>query len=186
MLSITDLKKDTMIQLDNVPYRVVEYAQKQMGRGGSIVNTKLKNLLDGSVLSKTFKGNEKLEEAEISNRKVQFLYRAGDTFHFMDEANYDQFEVDSDFIGQAVDFLKEGATASAQYFGSKVINIELPVKVELAVTEAPEVVKGDTQSTVQKIVTLENGTEIQAPIFIKAGDTVVVDTRDGSYVERAK
>lgn len=186
MLSITDLKKDTMIQLDNVPYRVVEYAQKQMGRGGSIVNTKLKNLLDGSVLSKTFKGNDKLEEAEITNRKVQFLYREGDTFHFMDEANYDQFEANSDLVGPAADFLKEGATANAQYFVSKVINIELPIKVELEVVEAPEVSKGDTQSTVQKTITLENGTEIQAPIFIKAGDTVVVDTRDGSYVERAK
>ena len=186
MLSITDLKKDTMIQLDNVPYRVVEYAQKQMGRGGSIVNTKLKNLLDGSVLSKTFKGNDKLEEADITNRKVQFLYLEGTNFHFMDEVNYDQFEVSRDLIGSAADFLKEGGSANAQYFASKVINIELPIKVELEVVEAPEVTKGDTQSTVQKTITLENGTEIQAPIFIKAGDTVVVDTRDGSYVERAK
>lgn len=186
MLGVTDLKKDTLIDLDGKPYRVVEYAQKQMGRGGSIVNTKLKNLIDGSVLSRTFKGNEKVAPADVANSKVQFLYHEGDKYHFMDEQSYEQFEVNSDIIGEPAQFLSEGMSVNAQKFDGQVINVELPIKITLKVIESPDVVKGDTQSTVQKRVKLENGTEIQTPIFIKQGDKVVVDTRSGSYVERAK
>ena len=104
MYSITDLKKDTLLQLDGVPYKVVDYAQKQMGRGGSIVNTLLKNLLDGSVLSRTFKGSEKIEPAEVTNRSVQFLYRDGSTLHFMDDQNYDQFELPAAAMGNSAAF----------------------------------------------------------------------------------
>ena len=186
MLSITDLKKDTLLQLDGTPYKVVEYAQKQMGRGGSIVNTKLKNLIDGSVLQKTFKGNDKLDEADVSNTRAQFLYAAGDQLHFMDEENYEQFSIDVSLLGRASQLLKEGQSVTAQWFNANVINVELPTKIALKVIEAPEVTKGDTQSTVMKNVTLETNAKLQAPIFIKAGETVVVDTRTISYVERAK
>lgn len=186
MYSITELKKDTVIQIDGVPFKVVEYAQKQMGRGGSIVNTKLKNLLDGSVQQKTFKGQDKIEPAEVSNSKVQFLYREGDKLHFMDEQTYDQFELSADTLGAQADLLKEGSQASSQSFNDNVINVELPIKVPLEITEAPEVVKGDTQSTVMKEVTLETGAKIMTPIFIKPGDVIIVDTRDSSYVERQK
>ena len=148
MYSITDLKKDTLIQIDGKPYKVVEYAQKQMGRGGSIVNLRIKNLLDGSVIPKTFKGQEKVEPADVSNQKVQFLYADGETGHFMDEQTYDQFEIGTDILGDGLKYLKEGANAHAQLFEGRVINVELPVKVPLKVTEAPDVVKGDTQSTV--------------------------------------
>lgn len=186
MYGVTDLKKGTVIQIDGTPYRVVDYAQKQMGRGGSIVNTKIKNLLNGSVIDKTFKGQDKIEPADLSNSKAQFLYAEGDTFNFMDETTYDQFEMPRDDLGGAADLMKEGSTVTAESFDGRVINIELPIKVPLVVTEAADVVKGDTQSTVMKTVTLETGAEIQTPIFIKQGDTVVVDTRDSSYVERAK
>lgn len=186
MYSITDLKKDTVLQIDGVPYKVVEYAQKQMGRGGSIVNVRLKNLLDGSVIPKTFKGSDKIEQADVSYQKVQFLYQDGDMLHFMDESTYDQFEIANDVVGDSAQFLKEGANATLQLFEGRVINAELPIKVPLKVTEAPDVVRGDTQSTVLKTVTLETGAEVQTPIFIKVGDSIVVDTRDGSYVERQK
>jgi len=186
MYSITDLKKDTLIQLDGVPYKVIDYAQKQMGRGGSIVNLRIKNLLDGSVIPKTFKGQEKVEPADVSNQKVQFLYADGDAGHFMDETTYEQFEIGADLLGDGLKFLKEGASAQAQLFEGRVINVELPIKVPLKVTDSPDVVKGDTQSTVLKTVTLENGTEVQTPIFIKTGDTIIIDTRDGGYVERQK
>jgi len=185
MLSITDLKKDTLIQLDGVPYRVVDYAQKQMGRGGSIVNTKLKNLLDGSVLQKTFKGNEKIDEASVSQQKAQFLY-ADTALHFMDEQTFEQFSVDPSLVGRVKDFLKEGQTVTAQKFDERVMSVDLPTKIELTVTDAPDVTKGDTQSTVMKTVTLETGAQLQVPIFIKSGDAIVIDTRDLSYVERAK
>jgi elongation factor P len=186
MYSITDLKKDTLIQLDGTPYKVVDYAQKQMGRGGSIVNLRIKNLLDGSVIPKTFKGQEKIEPADVTNQKVQFLYADGNNAHFMDEQTYDQFEIGNDVLGDGLKYLKDGSSAQAQLFEGRVINVDLPVKVALKVTESPDVVRGDTQSTVLKTVTLENGTEAQTPIFIKQGDTVIIDTRDGSYVERQK
>ena len=186
MYSITDLKKDTVIQIDGKPFKVIDYAQKQMGRGGSIVNVKLKNLLDGSVIPKTFKGQDKIEPADVSMQKVQFLYADADNTFFMNNETFEQFELHRDIIGDNMKFLKEGAEANLQMFDERVINVELPMKVAMKVTQSPDVVKGDTQSTVLKTVTLENGTEIQVPIFIKQNDTIVVDTRDGSYVEREK
>jgi len=186
MLSITDLKKDTLIQLDGQPYRVVEYGQKQMGRGGSIVNTKLKNLIDGSVLQKTFKGNDKIEDAEVNNQKAQFLYADNTELHFMDEATYEQVAISRDLLGRQADLLKEGQSVNLQSFNDRFINVDLPLKITLGVIDAPEVTKGDTQSTVMKTIKLETGAEIQAPIFIKTNDKIVVDSRDFSYVERAK
>lgn len=186
MYSITDLKKDTIIQIDGTPYKVTDYAQKQMGRGGSIVNVKLKNLLDGSVLPKTFKGADKIESADVTNQTVQFLYADGDTLHFMDNNSFEQFEVMRSLVGDAVAFLKEGSEADIQLFDGRIINVALPIKVTLAVSEAPDVVRGDTQSTVMKEVTLETGATLMTPIFIKSGDQIVIDTRNGSYVERSK
>ncbi len=186
MYSITDLKKDTIIQIEGTPYKVVDYAQKQMGRGGSIVNVRIKNLLDGSVIPKTFKGQEKVESADVDNKKMQFLYAEGDTLHFMDEATYDQLEVQRELVGDASVFLKEGSQAEVQMFDGRVINVALPIKVDLEVTDSPDVVKGDTQSTVLKEVTVETGAKVQTPMFVKSGEIIVVDTRDGSYVERKK
>ena len=186
MLSITDLKKDTLIELDGVPYKVTDYSQKQMGRGGSIVNTKLKNLLDGSVIPKTFKGNDKIDSADVTNEKVQFLYADGDELHFMNGESYEQFAISKGLLGPSAELLKVGQEVQAQRFNGRIINVNLPIKITLEVTEAPEVTKGDTQSTVQKYVTLETGAQIQAPIFIKSGEKIIVDTRTSSYVERAK
>lgn len=186
MYSITDLKKDTLIQIDNQPYRVVSYAQKQLGRGGSIVNVKLKNLINGSTLDKTYKGNDKIEPANVNKQTVQYLYSQDKKLFFMNQESYEQFEVEQSILSDSAALLKEGQEVTAQSFDGVVISVELPIKINLAVSEAPNAVKGDTQSTVMKDVTLETGVVIQAPLFIKAGDTVIVDTRDISYVERAK
>lgn len=186
MYSITDLKKDTLIQLDGQPFKVIDYMQKQMGRGGSIVNVKLKNLVNGSVLDKTFKGNEKIEAADIERFKVQFLYPEGTKLNFMNTKTYDQFTVEKELIGSSAQFLTEGLECDSISFNGNPISVELPIKIDVKVSSAPDVVRGDTQSTVMKTVELENGSEIQTPIFIKTGDTIVVDTRDGSYVERKK
>lgn len=185
MYGVTDLKKGTLIQLDGKPYKVVDYAQKQMGRGGSIVNTKLKNLLDGSVIPKTFKGQDKVEPADVTNNKLQFLYKDDNMLHFMDESSYEQFELSSDDVTGS-EFLKDGMSVTTQLYSGRVINVELPVKISLKVLSTPQVVKGDTQSTVMKQAKLETGTSVQVPIFIKTDDNVIVDTRDGSYVEREK
>lgn len=185
MLSITELKKGTIFVQNNQPYKVIEYAQKQMGRGGSIVNVRIKNLMDGSVREQTFKGSDKLEEADVTNKKVQFLY--GDNeLNFMDQESYDQFAIDREVVGLPADFLKEGQECVAQYFSGNVINVEVPIKVELKVKQADPAVKGDTVSNVTKNCTVETGKNLQVPMFIKSGDVIIVDTRDGSYVERKK
>lgn len=186
MLGITDLKKDVVFLLDGTPYRVTDYSQKVVGRGGSIVNVKIKNLLDGSSQSKAFKGQEKFEPAEINIKKVQYLYSDDTTCFFMDEQTYDQFEVSKDILGGSIQLMKESDTVKAHLFEGRVINIELPLKVPLQVIETPDVVKGDTQSTVLKEATLETGAKVQVPIFIKVNDVIIVDTRDNSYVERQK
>jgi len=186
MYQPTDLKKGTVCQIDGKPYRVVEYGQKVMGRGGSIVNVKLKNLIDGSVIPKTFKGQEKIETAEVTNKTVQFLYRDGETFYFMDPETFEQFELSIDVVDSASDFLKEGNELSLQLFEGNVINVELPKNLFLEVTYAEDVVKGDTTSSVLKDATLETGLVVKVPAFIKQGDVISVDTATGEYRERRK
>lgn len=186
MYQPTDLKKGTVIQIDGQPFRVTEYAQKVMGRGGSIVNVKLKSLVTGAVIPKTFKGADKIEPAEVSTKKVQYLYADGDDFHFMDPETFEQFQLPVADMDDAGDYLKEGDEVALQFFGDRVINVELPKNLFLTVTYAEDVVKGDTTSSVLKDATLETGKIIKVPAFIKTGDVVKVDTRDGSYLERQK
>lgn len=185
-LSITDLKKGTIFQLEGVPYRVVEYSQKVMGRGGSIVNVRIKSLLDGSVLAKTFKGNEQIDYADVSNQNVQYLYSDGATFYFMNEETFEQFEIPADILGDQSGYLKEGDKAQAQLFDGTVINIDLPKNVPLKVVYTEDVVKGDTTSSVLKNAELETGITIKVPAFIKQGDLISVDTATGAYRERVK
>lgn len=186
MYQPTDLKKGTVCQIDGKPYRVVEYGQKVMGRGGSIVNVKLKNLIDGSVIPKTFKGQERIEMADVSNKTVQYLYRDGDNFFFMDPESFEQFELSSEVVDSAADYLKEGDELTVQLFDERVINLELPKNLFLEVTYAEDVVKGDTTSSVLKDATLETGLVVKVPAFIKQGDVISVDTATGEYRERKK
>lgn len=185
-LSITDLKKGTIFQLDGVPYRVVEYSQKVMGRGGSIVNVRIKSLLDGKVLEKTFKGNESISSADVTNVNAQYLYNDGTTWFFMQEETFEQFEIPADIVGDAAGYLKEGDRVQVQLFNNNVISIEMPKNVPLEVTYTESVVKGDTTSSVLKDATLETGITVKVPAFIKQGDIIKVDTRTGEYLERSK
>ena len=185
-LSITELKKGTIFALDGVPYRVVEYSQKVMGRGGSTVGVKIKSLLDGKVLSKTFHGNDQVDSAEISNRTVQFLYADGGKFYFMDSQSFEQFELAAEVVGSKKDFIRDGDQVSAQLFESQIISIELPKNLPLKVTYAENAVRGDTSSAITKDATLETGLVIKVPAFIKTGDIVSVDTETGAYRERVK
>jgi elongation factor P len=186
MYQPTDLKKGTVIQIDGKPYRVTDYNQKVMGRGGSIVNVKLKNLIDGSVIPKTFKGQDKIEPAEVNNKAVQYLYSDGTDFHFMDPQSFEQFQLNPDIVDAAAQYLKEGDELTLQFFDDKVINVELPKNLFLEVTYAEDVVKGDTTSSVLKDATLETGLVVKVPAFIKVGDVVSVDTTTGEYRERKK
>lgn len=186
MYQPTDLKKGTVCQIDGKPYRVIDYGQKVMGRGGSIVNVKLKNLIDGSVIPKTFKGQDKIETAEVSNKTVQYLYNDGADFYFMDPETFEQFQLSSDIVDSAAGYLKEGDNLTLQFFGDRVINVELAKNVYLEVTYSEDVVKGDTTSSVLKDATLETGITVKVPAFIKTGDVISVDTSTGEYRERKK
>lgn len=183
---ITDLKKGQIFQLDGEPYRVVEYNQKVMGRGGSIVNVRIKSLIDGKVLEKTFKGNEAIEPADVGYQNVQYLYNDVAKYYFMDEDTYEQVEVNSDMVGGGSGYLKEGDKVKAQTFNGQVISIELPKNVYLEVVYTEDAVKGDTTSNVLKDAKLETGIFVKVPAFIKQGDVISVDTESGAYRERKK
>ncbi len=183
---ITDLKKGTLFKFNGEPFKVIDYSQKVMGRGGSIVNVRIKSLIDGKVLEKTFKGNEQLEPAEVVNKNVQYLYNDGSTYFFMEDETYEQFEVSSELIGDQSGYLKEGDKVVVQLFDGRIINVELPKNVYLKVTYAEDVVKGDTTSSVLKDAELETGVKVKVPAFIKVGDVISVDTATGAYRERKK
>jgi len=182
----TDLKKGVVVQIDGKPFKVIDYNQKVMGRGGSIVNLKLRNLIDGSVIPKTFKGQDKIESAEVNSQTVQYLYNDGADFHFMDPTTFEQFQLPAETIDEAKGYLKEADELSLQFFDGRVINVELPKNVYLEVTYAEDVVKGDTTSSVLKDATLETGLVVKVPSFIKTGDVISVDTSSGEYRERKK
>ncbi|MEI7689617.1 MAG: elongation factor P [Candidatus Saccharibacteria bacterium] len=184
--SPTELKKGVVIQIDGKPFRVIEYNQKVVGRGGSIVNVKIKNLIDGSVIPKTFKGQEKVDSAEVTNQTVQYLYNDGASYHFMDPETFEQFELSADIIEDSAGFLKEGESLTLQSFNGNVTNVELPKNVYLEVAYAESITKGDTTSSVLKDATLETGLVVKVPAFIKTGDVISVDTTTGEYRERKK
>jgi len=182
----TDLKKGVVIQIDGKPFKVIEYNQKVVGRGGSIVNVKVKNLIDGSVIPKTFKGQEKIDSAEVSAHTVQYLYTDGINFYFMDPVTFEQFQLPVDIVEDSASYLKEGENLILQSFNDNVINVELPKNIYLEVTYCENVVKGDTSSSVLKDVTLETGLIVKVPAFIKTGDIISIDTATGEYRERKK
>jgi len=186
MYSPTDLKKGAVIQIDGQPFRVIDYNQKVMGRGGSIVNVRVKNLITGAVIPKTYKGQEKIESADVRSKTVQYLYSDGGSFHFMDPGTFDQFELPVEDVEDVKEYLREGEEVSLQFFDDKVISVEVPTSLAFTVTYTETAVKGDTSSSIQKDATLETGKVIKVPAFIKTGDVVKVDTRDGSYIERQK
>lgn len=186
MLGITDLKKDTFIQIDGAPYRVISYNHTSMGRGGATVRVKIKNLVNGSVVEKAFKNDEKIEPADLERKDVQYLYSSKDSLTVMDLGDFEQTEVNKDISGNLDDFFTEGSKLKALYFHDKIIGFDLPKNVVLKVIQAAKGEKGNTANSPTKEIVLETGLNIQAPLFIKSGDTIKVDTRSGQYLERAK
>ena len=186
MYGPTDLKKNVLITLDGQPYKVIEYSQKVMGRGGSIVNVRVKNLITGALIPKTFKGQEKIEPAEVTTKKVQYLYKDDDKFYFMDPTTFEQYELSNDLVGDSTDFMKDGDEMEIQFYNGSAINLTLPKNLWLEVTYTENAVKGDTSTSVMKDATLETGVVIKVPAFIKTGDIVSVDTETYAYRERQK
>lgn len=180
-----DIKKGVVILFKNEPHLIVEFEHIMPGKGGAFVRTRLKNLQSGKVLENTFKVGEKVDLVDLDKRRVQYLYASGDKFAFMDNATYEQFEVGTDVMAGFEKFLKEGMEVVLLFSDGSPITCDFPKKVSLKVTEAEPGVKGDTASgRVTKEVTLENGLKIRAPLFIKEGDVLVINTETGEYVER--
>lgn len=185
MLGISDIKAGKNILWENAPYVVLYAEHSKTGRAGAVLRTKLKNLLNGSVLEKTFNGSDKVDEADMSKSKAQYLYPEQSGFVFMDMNTYDQFSLDKDVIGDAHLYLLEGTEVTVLNFNENPVNIELPIKVTLTVVEAPPGIKGDTAGTGGKVVTMETGLKISAPLFINEGDKLIINTEKGEYVSRA-
>ena len=187
MLAHNDLKKGIEFILEDQPYEVLDSSFVFKGRGSSVVPAKIKNLITGAIISRTFHPGEKFEEAEVEKIKAKFLYCHRDNFFFSQENDsHSRFNLLKSTIGESVIFLKENQIVEAIKFKEKIINVYLPIKVNLKVAEAPPGTKGDRAQSGNKIVVLETGAQINAPLFIKVGDIVEVNTDKGEYVRRVE
>jgi len=187
MLNISDLQLGTFLVRNGQPHQLIWREHSKLGRGGAILRAKIKNLLSGATVDLTFKGNDKIEEADISRLKAQFTYRDESGYHFMNMSNFEQFDLKKNVVGRAGEFLKEGIEVDVLRWNSKAININPPIKVDLEVKETEPAIRGNTaQGSVTKPAILETGVKVLVPIFIKVDDMIRVNTETGEYVERVK
>ena len=177
-------KRGSKIEVDGEPYAVIEWQHIKCGRGGATVRTKIKNLITGRVLERTYDSGEKLKEPDFEEKKMQYLYHDGTEYIFMDQESYEQVHLDDDCVGDSYLFMPESLDVSVQFFNGKPIGITLPNFVELEVTECEPGVKGDTVTGGSKGATVITGGKVQVPLFINEGDVLKIDTRDASYIER--
>jgi translation elongation factor P len=184
-ISTNDLKNGMALNLPEGLVTVVEFQHVKPGKGGAFVRTKLKNIDTGAVVDKTFRADEKVQLAKIDKREMQYLYRDGSSYVFMDNESYDQLQVRAPDLGDAVNFLKEGDTAVLPMYEDRVIGIDLPASVELTITDTEPGVQGDRVSGARKAATVETGLVVQVPLFIEPGEKIKVDTRSGEYLARA-
>lgn len=183
--NLKDIRVGLRIDIDGQPFQVLWADFMRTAQRKPVMRTKLRNLISGQVLEKTFKPGDKVQEADLEHSKANFMYREGDTFHFMDNASYEQFSFEKASIGDIGNYVKENSDVDVLLFNGKPVSISLPPKVVLTVVEAPPGVKGDSASNVTKKVKVETGYEVAVPLFIKEGDKVRVNTDTGDYVERA-
>jgi len=185
MLEMSDIKLGKVLVLDDAPF-IVQYTQHiKVARSGATLRTKLKNLITGQVIEKSFSSGDKVEEADIKRQRASFLYTENNEYVFMDSATYEQFTLPASEIEEQIQYLKEGIEIDALLYNDKPVTISLPTKVSYEVKDAPPGIKGDSASSVTKQVTLENGLVVNAPLFVNSGDTIIVNTETGLYVERA-
>jgi elongation factor P len=184
-ITTNDLKNGMSLDLDDGLFEVVEFQHVKPGKGGAFVRTTLKNVRNGAVIERTFRAGEKVERAMIDKREMQFLYRAGEDYVFMDNATYDQLNVGPASLGEASKYLVESADAILKMFGDEIVGVDLAAAVELNIAETEPGIQGDRVSGARKPATLETGLVVQVPLFVGPGDRVKVDTRTGEYITRA-
>ena len=184
-VSTNDLRNGMTLNLPEGLFNVVEFQHVKPGKGGAFVRTKLKNQRTGAVIERTYRADEKLEQAIIDKREMQFLYRDGGDYVFMDTSSYDQLQVETGLLGDSSNYLKEGDDAVLEFFGDEIVGVDLPAAVELTIAETEPGLQGDRVSGARKPATLETGLVIQVPLFVNPGEKVRVDTRTGEYLTRA-
>ncbi|MEK4486442.1 elongation factor P [Psychrobacillus sp. FSL H8-0484] len=185
MISVNDFKTGLTILVDGVLYRVLDFQHVKPGKGAAFVRSKLRNLRNGSVNEKTFRAGEKVEKAQIDNRKMQYLYASGDQHVFMDTDSYEQIELSEKQLEYELKFLRENMEIQVIQYQGETLGVELPKSVELEVTETEPGIKGDTSGGGSKTATLETGVVVTVPLFINVGDKLIINTDEGSYVSRA-
>ena len=184
-ITTNDLKNGMTLKLDEGLYQVVEFQHVKPGKGGAFVRTTLKNVRTGAVVDRTFRGAEKVEQAVIDKREMQFLYRDGNEFVFMDNESYDQLQVAPTALGDSANYIVDGSTVQLAMYDNEIVGVELPASVELSVRETEPGIQGDRVSGAKKPATMETGLVLQVPLFVNIGDRLKVDTRSGDYITRA-
>ncbi len=184
-ISTSDIKNGITIKIDEGLFTVIDFQHVKPGKGGAFVRTKIRNARTGAVIERTYRSDERLEQAIIDKRDTQYLYRDGDDYVFMDQATFDQIPVSSKNLGEAANFLKETGKAMLVQFEDEIIGVELPASVELIIAETEPGMQGDRVSGARKPATLETGFVVQVPLFVGPGEVIKVDTRTGEYMTRA-
>jgi elongation factor P len=184
MINVNDLRKGATFELDGQLFKVLEYQHYKPGRGNAVIRTRIRNLRTGSTTDRTFQSGDRVQDFRLDKRTVQFLYRDGDLFHFMDTDTYEQPVVDANKLGDAVNYLIDGMTMELSTFDGEPIEVELPVTVDLEVVETEPGIRGDTATGATKHATTNSGLVVQVPLFVETGDKIRVDTRTGGYLTR--
>jgi elongation factor P len=186
MYDTSDIRKGLKIQIDGEPYVVVDFQFVKPGKGTAFTKTRIKNLITGSVLDRTYRSNERLEPANVEERQMQFLYAEGENYCFMDKETYEQMYISKEFVGDAALLMPDNIDVTVMVFNERPVGISLPNFVELQITKSDPGIRGDTASGATKPATLSTGAVIQVPLFIEEGEWLRIDTRTGAYVERVK
>ena len=186
MISTNDFRRGTKIEYKGEPYEVIDFQHVKMGRGGAFVRTKMKGLKSGKIIEETFNAGDKLPKAPLEEKEMQYLYNQDNLYYFMDTETYEQVPLNEDQLSDAIRFLKENMTVSILYYKNEPMTVELPIFVELQVTETDPGFKGDTASGGSKPAKLETGATVKVPFHINEGDIIKVDTRTMEYIERVK
>ncbi len=184
MISAGDFRNGITIELDNGIYQIIEFQHVKPGKGAAFVRTKLKNIVSGGVVEKTFRPTEKCPQARIDRKDMQYLYSDGDLYHFMDVESYDQIALNDETVGDALKFVKENDMCKVCSHNGNVFAIEPPLFVELEVTDTEPGFKGDTATGASKPATVETGATVSVPLFVEIGNKIKIDTRTGEYLSR--
>ena len=183
-MDVSDLKKNVKLQIDGQPWVVADFQFVKPGKGQGLYKCKIKNMITGAVVDRTWRSGEKLEAANVESRTMQFLYANGDAYTFMDEQTYDQVEIQGDMLGDDRNFLMDQLAVEVLFFQDRAVGVTLPAHVVMEVTECEPGVKGDTATGATKGATVQSGYTVQVPLFIKQGEKIKISTTDGKYVER--